>query len=100
MRLCRWRSRGKATAPAAIAAMRPAMIRNVFMNYLGFRRRFIVQRHARTAADDAIGDDAAEQQHDERSAPDEQRLRFQRRAEAHELAVTVRHELENGAIAL
>ena len=39
-------------------------------------------------------------QHDKRSAPDKQGFRLQRRIEAHEFAVAVRHELEYRIIAL
>src|ERR1700675_4420771 len=97
------RSSGKATAPAAIAAMTAATMRNVFIVYfIDSRSRggLVVERHARTLARDAIDDEGTQQEHDEGSAPNEQGFRFQRRAEAHELAIAVRHELEYGVIAL
>src|SRR5271165_7172705 len=103
MRLCRSRSSGKATAPAAIAAIRAAITRNVFMSlleYIWAARGLVIHRHARTMAHDAEDDGAAQQQHDEWSAPNEQGLRFQRRPESHELAVAVRHEREYRVIAL
>src|ERR1700729_3405351 len=94
-RLCRSRSSGKATATAATAAMTAAMTRNVIMIYksLGADGGPIIQRHARPMPHDAKDDDAAQQQHDERSAPDEQGFSFERRTEAHELAIAAGHEI-------
>src|SRR5258708_2685840 len=60
----------------------------------------IVERHARTLARDAIDNNATQQQHDEWSAPDSQGFGLQRRIEAHELAIAVRHEIEYGIVAL
>src|ERR1035438_801826 len=84
-RLWRWRSSGKATADAAIAAMTAAMTRNVFINFsLGLRQGLVIQRQSRTMAHDPVDDEAAQQQHDEGGAPYEQGLGFERGAEAHE----------------
>src|SRR5713226_9123450 len=80
-RLCLSRSSGSATAPAAIAAMTAATTRNVFIVYLidsRSRGGLIIERHARTLARDAVDDDAAQQQHDEGSAPNQQGFGFQR----------------------
>src|ERR1700730_11246402 len=66
---------------------------------LGSRGGLIVDRHAPTLACDAIDDDATQQQHDEWSAPNEYGFGLQRRVEAHELAVAVRHEIEYRVIA-
>src|ERR1700688_4780515 len=96
--LCRSRSSGKATA---IAAMKAAMTRNVFIVLLvGSRGGLIVERHACTLACDAIDNDATQQQHDERSTPNEKGFGLQRRIEAHELAIALRHEIEYGIVAL
>src|ERR1700704_3617131 len=89
-RLCLSRSSGKATAPAAIAAMTAATTRNVFIVYLICSRSrggLVVERHARTSARDPVNNDATQEQHDEWSAPNSQGFGFQRRAEAHELAI-------------
>ena len=56
-----------------------------------------MRERCRTIAND---DDRAQHQHDERRAPDQQRLGFERRIEAHEFAVAVGHESKNGVIAL
>src|ERR1700676_5086561 len=102
-RLCRSRINGKATADAAIAAMTAAMTRNVLISFLVCSWSgggLIVHRHARTMAHDPIDDEATQQQHDERSAPNEQGFGFERGAEAHELTIAVRHEIEYRVIAL
>src|SRR5271156_1157507 len=92
-RLCLSRNSGMATAPAAITTMTAAMTRKVFMDViLRSRCRLVVERHARTLAHHTINNDAPEQQHDERGAPDEQGFRLQRRTEAHEFTVAIRHE--------
>src|ERR1700728_778229 len=99
-RLCLSRSSGMATAPAAIATMTAAMTRKVFIDVvLRPRCGFVVERHARTLAHHTINDDATQEQHDERSAPDEQGLGLQRRAEAHEFTVAIGHETEYRIVA-
>src|SRR5258708_34860298 len=93
IRFCLSRSSGKATAAAAIAAMTAATTRNIFIVCLWSDCGPVIQRHARTLPHDAKDDDAAQQQRDERSAPNEQGLRFQRRAEAHGLSPAAGHEI-------
>jgi hypothetical protein len=54
----------------------------------------------RTLPRDAHDDEAAHDHHDEGSAPDEQGLGFERRIEAHEVAVAIGHELEYFSVAV
>src|SRR5579864_1718030 len=68
--------------------------------FLGACRGLIIQRQARAMAHDTINDEAAQQQHEERSAPDEKGLGFERGAEAHELTIATRHVVEDRLIAL
>src|SRR6266478_6309383 len=90
----------RACAQQGLRSAMPQQAHHWSDRLLGFRGGFIVERHACTLAYDAIDNGAAQQQHDEWSTPNEQSLGLQRRIEAHELAIAVRHEIEYGIVAL
>ncbi len=104
-RPCGFGDREAAAMPrlaAAIAAMRPRRRESVIevIAVPAPASGFIVQRHARTAAHYPINDEHSKNQEQERSSPNQQRFGLQRRIEAHELPVAVRHELEDGIVVL
>src|SRR6266404_2349452 len=90
----------RACAQQGLRSAMPQQAHHWSDRLLGFRGGFIVERHACTLAYDAIDNGAAQQQHDEWSTPNEHSLGLQRRIEAHELAIAVRHEIEYGIVAL